>query len=71
VFEVLQLGPRMRRSLLEDPTEATLATVASAHGHISLREAALAAAVEGRTTFEEVLRVTQDDTGPSADSGPA
>jgi type IV pilus assembly protein PilB len=71
VFEVLQLGPRMRRSLLEDPTEGTLATVASAHGHISLREAALAAAAEGRTTFEEVLRVTQADTGPAADSGPA
>lgn len=64
VFEVLRVTAQMRRSLLVDPTEGTLAAVASTSGHLTLRESALSAAARGWTTYEEVLRATQGDTGP-------
>lgn len=66
VFEVLRLTGPMRRALVEDPTEATLRDVAAAHGHLSLRAAALRAAYEGRTTYDEVLRATAGDSPDEA-----
>ena len=64
VFEVLRVTAQMRRSLLVDPTERTLAAVAAGSGHLALRQSALSAAAKGWTTYEEVLRATQGETGP-------
>jgi type II secretory ATPase GspE/PulE/Tfp pilus assembly ATPase PilB-like protein len=41
------------------PTEET--PLNAGHGFVTLQEAALQHAASGRTTFEEVLRVTQVD----------
>jgi type II secretory ATPase GspE/PulE/Tfp pilus assembly ATPase PilB-like protein len=58
-FEVLPVTAKLRRAFAHDPTEETLLN--AGHGFISLQEAALQHAAAGRTTFEEVLRVTQVD----------
>ncbi|MCZ3389349.1 MAG: Flp pilus assembly complex ATPase component TadA [Actinomycetia bacterium] len=58
-FELLPVTTKLRRAFAHDPTEETLLTAGS--GFIPLQEAALQHAIAGRTTFEEVLRVTQVD----------
>jgi type IV pilus assembly protein PilB len=61
VFEVLAMSPDARHAFVADPTEATLAEAASLVDGRSLREAGVAAAAEGRTTYAEALRVTHAD----------
>jgi type IV pilus assembly protein PilB len=56
VFEVLALDARVRDVVTRTPTEAALR--AATEGTTRLRDAAVAAARAGRTTFEEVLRVS-------------
>ncbi len=70
VFEVLPVTAQMRAVLLSDPTEAAIGAAARAHGMMTLRGSALAAAHRGETTYEEVLRATHVDTvsGPRCPS---
>jgi type IV pilus assembly protein PilB len=70
VFEVLPVNAQMRAVLLSDPTEAAIGAAAHAHGMMTLRGSALAAAHRGETTYEEVLRATHVDTvsGPRCPS---
>ncbi|WP_338073828.1 GspE/PulE family protein [Kineococcus siccus] len=58
VYEVLDVTTSMRKILLASPTESALAEEAERAGMRSLRESALAKAMRGETTFEEVVRVT-------------
>ena len=62
VFEILPVTAQMRQVLLTTPTEAAIGAAARAHGMLTLRASALAAAHRGETTFEEVLRATHVDT---------
>ena len=67
VYEVLTVDAEMRRILVRDPSEEAVLAQAKVAGMQSLRASALAKAMDGRTTFEEVLRVTTtDSTGGSA-----
>ena len=59
VFEVLPVTTSLRRAFSHDPTEETL--LSNAAGFLTLKDAALVHAANGRTTYEEVLRVTQVD----------
>jgi CheY-like chemotaxis protein len=59
---VLPVTAQMRAALLSDPTEAAIGAAAHAHGMMTLRGSALAAAHRGETTYEEVLRTTHVDT---------
>ncbi|MFL6239546.1 MAG: ATPase, T2SS/T4P/T4SS family [Actinomycetes bacterium] len=61
VFEVLPVTPAMRSSLTGPGPEAALAAAARAAGVMTLRGAALRKAMNGETTFEEVLRVTHNE----------
>ncbi|HVQ88012.1 MAG TPA: type II secretion system protein GspE, partial [Actinomycetes bacterium] len=61
VFEVLELSPAIRRAFTANPVESSLTDQALAVGATTLRDAGLAAAAEGRTTYEEALRVTHAD----------
>ena len=61
VFELLVVAGAVRRALLQQPTEQTLAHAAREHGYRSMREAGLAKAAAGETTYEEALRVTHVD----------
>ena len=70
VFEVLPITAQLRSVLLATPTEAAVGAAARAHGMMTLRASALAAAHRGDTTYEEVLRATHVDTisGPRCPS---
>ena len=54
------MTPDLRALLMASPDEATLEQAARAAGVPSIRQAALAAAHAGHTTYEEVVRVTGD-----------
>ncbi|NAZ76757.1 type II/IV secretion system protein [Kineococcus sp. T13] len=58
VYEVLDVTPSMRKVLMSDATESALLAEAERIGMKTLRQSALAKAMRGETTFEEVVRVT-------------
>ncbi|NAZ87345.1 GspE/PulE family protein [Kineococcus indalonis] len=58
VYEVLDVTPSVRKVLMTTPTESALGEEAARIGMSTLRTAALAKAMRGETTFEEVVRVT-------------
>lgn len=61
IYEVLEVDAAMRRVLVKDPTEAAIGSQAKEAGMRTLRASALLKAFDGRTTLEEVLRVTTAD----------
>jgi len=61
VAEVLPLGDRIRRLVLERADVLEIERTARADGMKTMREDGLAKALAGQTTLEEVLRVTQAD----------
>jgi type IV pilus assembly protein PilB len=61
VYEVLEVDAAMRRVLVKDPSEAAIVAQAKEAGMRNLRASALLKALDGRTTLEEVLRVTTAD----------
>ena len=63
VFEVLPVTASMRAVLMTTPNEGAVAAAARASGMQTLRSSALIKAHTGLTTYEEVLRVTQVDSG--------
>ncbi|HMC68187.1 MAG TPA: ATPase, T2SS/T4P/T4SS family, partial [Mycobacteriales bacterium] len=65
VFEVLPVTASMRAVLMTTPNEGAVAAAARASGMQTLRSSALIKAHTGLTTYEEVLRVTQLDSGSS------
>jgi type IV pilus assembly protein PilB len=60
IFEVLKVSEAVRDVLLTNPTERNVSMAADAEGMRSLRDAAITKALAGETTFEEVVRVTDD-----------
>jgi type IV pilus assembly protein PilB len=58
VFEVLPVTQQLRETVLREPTENAVTREATAHGVMTLRNAALTKAWRGETTFEEVARVS-------------
>ncbi len=59
LFEVLEVTTELRRSLLSGADEAIVSDLARQQGFVPLREAGLALAARGETTYEEVLRATR------------
>ncbi len=52
----------MRQVLMKDASEAAIAAAARQAGMSTLRLSGLTKARQGKTTYEEVIRVTQSDT---------
>jgi type IV pilus assembly protein PilB len=65
VFEVVDVDTTLRKALLADENEHTLAALARESGTTSLPDAALALAHQGVTSYREAVRVTVQ-TGSSA-----
>jgi type IV pilus assembly protein PilB len=63
VFEVLPITATMRAVLMTTSNEGAVAAAARAAGMQTMRAAAIANAHAGRTTYEEVVRVTHVDAG--------
>jgi type IV pilus assembly protein PilB len=59
IYEVLLVDQHLRRILGRDPTERAI--VGAATGLRTLRDAAVAKALAGETTFQEVARVSPRD----------
>ena len=74
VFEVLEVDQAMRTVLMSSPTEESVAAQARASGQPTLGASALAKAMRGETTFEEVVRLTHSHSSkgpicPSCERG--
>jgi type IV pilus assembly protein PilB len=58
IFEVLPVNADLRDVLLSTPTEGEVTKIAVAMAMVTMRQAGIAKAKRGETTYEEVLRVT-------------
>lgn len=66
VLETLEVGPEVRRELLNGGDEAAVRLVARAAGVRSMREVAVELARSGGTTLDEVVRAVPDDPDHSS-----
>ncbi len=62
IFEMMLVTDDIRSLIFENASARDLRRMAAKHGTMSLREDGFRHVREGRTTVEEVLRVTKDDT---------
>jgi type II secretory ATPase GspE/PulE/Tfp pilus assembly ATPase PilB-like protein len=62
IFEMMLVTDDIRSLILENTSARDLRRIAAKQGTTSLREDGFRHVREGRTTIEEVLRVTKDDT---------
>jgi type II secretory ATPase GspE/PulE/Tfp pilus assembly ATPase PilB-like protein len=62
IFEMMVVNDDIRSLILENASARDLRRVAARSGSMSLREDGFRHLREGRTTIEEVIRVTKDDT---------
>lgn len=60
VYELLSIDDEIRRLIHDGASEARIREHASRHGMTSLREDGIVQVLAGRTTLEEVLRVTRE-----------
>ncbi|HVY62776.1 MAG TPA: ATPase, T2SS/T4P/T4SS family [Planctomycetota bacterium] len=69
ILEALVMSDRMKRLVLEGKSDVELKKAAMEEGMITLRRCALLNAMRGRTTVEEVLRMTADDASKKPPGG--
>ncbi len=61
VYEVMEVSPELRRMVHRGAPTHELRDKIRQHGGLSLREEGVAIALQGKSSLEEVLRVTQND----------
>ena len=61
IYELLKVDDTVRELLLQNKDAASIKKAAVREGMRSLRAAGLAKALQGVTTLEEVMRVTQEE----------
>ena len=61
IYELLPIDETVRELLLQDKDAVMIKQAALKQGMQSLRSAGVAQALEGVTSLEEVLRVTQEE----------
>jgi len=61
IYEVMEVTPVLRRMIYRGAASHELRDKLRESGALSLRDEGIAAAVEGRTSLEEVIRVTHSD----------
>jgi len=71
VYEVLEIIPETRRMIHLGRPSHELRELARKHGFLTLREEGVLLALDGKTSLEEVLRVTQNDDEEPAAGAPA
>jgi type IV pilus assembly protein PilB len=64
VYEVMEIAPEMRRMIHHGKTTQDLRNQMRKHGGLTLREEGIQLSLAGKTSLEEVLRVTQNDEEP-------
>ncbi len=73
VYEVLEVSPEMRRLIAQSRPSHELRDQFRREGGLTLRDEGVLLSLDGKTSLEEILRVTQNDDEPasSADAKPA
>jgi type II secretory ATPase GspE/PulE/Tfp pilus assembly ATPase PilB-like protein len=66
IYEVMEVTPDLRRMIHHNAATHELRAKVQQQGGLSLRQEGVILALEGRTSVEEVLRVTRDDTEDDA-----
>ena len=66
IYELLIVSEGIKASILKNPDSGTVKKVALAEGMRTLRQDGALKVLEGITTIEEVLRVTQEEDGHAA-----
>jgi len=61
IYEVMEITPELRRMIHHAAATHELREKVRQHGGLSLREEGVAIALQGKSSLEEVLRVTQND----------
>ena len=61
IYEVMEVSPELRRMIHRAAATHELREKVRQHGGLSLREEGVAVALQGKSSLEEVLRVTQND----------
>ena len=61
IYELLKVDDKVRELLLQEKDAASIKKAAIEGGMRPLRAAGLAKALQGITTLEEVMRVTQEE----------
>ena len=69
ILEALMMTDHVKRMVLEGKSDVEIKRAAMEEGMITLRRCALLNAMRGRTTIEEVLRMTADDTSKKPAGG--
>lgn len=57
VFEILEMNPELERLVLEDPSSRAIYDTARKQGFITFKEDAIRKALQGKITFEQVMRL--------------
>lgn len=71
IYEVFEVTPDIRRLVHHARPTHELREAARRAGGLSLREEGVLIATEGKTSLEEILRVTQNDDDATAEAAPA
>jgi type IV pilus assembly protein PilB len=71
IYEVMEVTPELRRMIHHSAPTHELRERLQNSGYLSLRQEGVILALEGKTSLEEVLRVTQDDTEEAIHEGPS
>jgi general secretion pathway protein E len=61
VYELLSINEKIRAAILANADAGTIRNMAIEGGMVPLRNAGLELALQGVTTLEEVIRVTQEE----------
>jgi type IV pilus assembly protein PilB len=70
IYEVMEVTPELRRMIHNGAPTHELRRKLQNAGYLSLRQEGVLLAIEGKTSLEEVLRVTQDDSEEAVDHSP-
>jgi len=62
IHEVMMISDNIREYIIKNSDAVTIRKAAMKEGMVTLREAAIKKMLEGVTSFEEVMMLTQEDT---------
>lgn len=71
IFEVMEVDNRLRRMICDNVEEGAIREYLRENGWLSLREEGLLLVREGKSTLEEIMRVTHMEEAEEAGAGPA
>lgn len=69
IYEVIEVNDAITKMIGEGAREAEIERIAKAEGYTTMKQDGIIKILEGKTTLEEVQRVTEDDSGDEVIEG--